>query len=75
MPWSASTGAGVPDAPTVNATATPVVVLTGPGFAPNTGAVAGAALTVTLTTCVATPALLLAVKVKVREPTSFVGGV
>ena len=33
------------------------------------------AATVTLTTCVATPALLLAVKVKVREPASVSGGV
>ena len=42
MLFRASVGAGLPDAPTVNATATPVVVLTGPGFAPNTGALAPA---------------------------------
>jgi hypothetical protein len=39
------------------------------------GAAGGARETVTLTACVATPALLLAVKVKLRVPTSATGGV
>ena len=38
------------------------------------GGTSGAALTATLTTCVATPWLLLAVKVKVRAPASAAGG-
>ena len=39
------------------------------------GTAAGAAFTVTLTVCVATPWLLLAVKLKLIDPTSLVGGV
>ena len=46
MYCSAKVGVGVPDALTVNATATPDVVNTGPGFAPKEGATA---LTVVVT--------------------------
>ena len=58
---------------TVNASATLVVA---PNAAPlvNAGASAGTSLTVTLTTCVATPCELLAVKVNVCTPMSFAGG-
>ena len=45
------------------------------GRASMTGATGGMLLTATPTVCVATPARLLAVKVNVRVPTSFVGGV
>ena len=38
------------------------------------GAAGGARATVAVTTCVATPAVLLAVKVNVCVPTSLVGG-
>ena len=46
---SASAGDGVPDALTVNATATPAVVLSGPGLPPKVGAIAPAKV-VTLAT-------------------------
>ena len=65
--------AGVPDALTVKATATPVVVLYGPAPPVNAGAVPG--VTTTLTVCVATPAVLLAVIRKTRVvPPSACGG-
>ena len=60
---NASSGSGSPAALTVKDRATPVVAVRGPGFAPNTGALAAA--TFTVTTWVATPSVLLAVKVKV----------
>ena len=69
----ASVGAGVPEAVTVKARSTPVVA---PYEAPLVKAGAAAAVTATLTVCVATPALLLAVNVKVWvAPPSATGGV
>ena len=66
--------AGVPDALTVNATATPAVVLYGPAPPVNAGAVP--AVTTALTVCVATPAVLLAVILKTFVvPPSACGGV
>ena len=68
----ASVGGGVPDAATVNAIATSEVA---PADVPlvNEGAVP--AVTATLTVCVATPSLLLAVNVKVCvAPPSACGG-
>jgi hypothetical protein len=52
--------------------ATLVVAPSGPGFALNVGT---KPIVATLTVCVATPRKLLAVKVKVRAPTSFEDGV
>ena len=61
---STNVAAGIPEADTVNATATPAVVLYGPAPPVNAGAVAAATFTVTV--CDAVPALLLAVNVNVR---------
>ena len=70
---SARVGAGFPLAATVNTRATPTVA---PKVLALVKAGATAAFTtVTLTVCVATPALLLAVNVNVRAPSSATGGV
>ena len=69
---SAKVGAGLPPAATVNARATPTVAPK--VFALVKVGATAASTTVTLTICVATPALLLAVKVNVLEPTSASGG-
>jgi len=70
---STRVGAGLPLAATVNALATPTVA---PKVLALVKAGATAAFTtVTLTVWVATPALLLAMKVNVRAPSSATGGV
>ena len=59
---NANVGGGKPVALTVNTRATPTVATSGPGLAPNAGAVTVATFTVTI--WVATPCVLLAVNVK-----------
>ena len=71
MPASASTGSGTPVAVTVMIRATSVVA---PYDVPPANAGGVAAATETLTICVATPMLLLAVNEKVRGPASPSGG-